>query len=474
LLESKKSAGEMGHRIAKHIYASDLGYMLEKSIYYILDAQGNVMSVYERKIEEEESVSYNQTEKYIYGSSRLGVHTEVVPVLASLYIAYDMDDVTHEIGYRNYELTNHLGNVLSVVSDKVISHDNSGTVDYWLADIRQSTDYSPFGVLLAKRDLRLTDPVTSNPIARGRFGFNGMEMDDELKLDGNSYDFGARFLDPRLGRWLTIDPLTKKFPSHSPYCFTINNPILYVDPDGNDVGFGNRIQNSVEVTTGFKLANTSSIFNSLLLNFASSKSGDLKGETDGVLSRHQLNFEIEGIQDWGETFVYYKNTKGKWEKYDGKVQVDEKTEFKIDIAVTYMGMVDDFSIGSYAETFLHEILVHAEEFTNALLEFESEMSAANGDETKMESARKTLNENLANWSKNNDKEGETNSSPSHKQMKAGVTNLEAAANEIIAILEKQLEAPDLDKKTRKTISKEVEGIKYELAKDLRPTIEKKQ
>lgn len=107
----------MGHRVAKHIFTS--GDVLEKSTYYILDAQGNTMSVYERVINSGgSSVSYNQTEKYIYGSSRLGVHPEIVPVLASLYTAYDMSDVTHEIGYRNYELTNHLGNVLSVVSDR--------------------------------------------------------------------------------------------------------------------------------------------------------------------------------------------------------------------------------------------------------------------------------------------------------------------------------------------------------------------
>ena len=56
---------------------------------------------------------------------------------------------THGIGKRNYELSNHLVNVLSVVSDKVILHGTGGVttpgtvVDYFLADIIQSTDYSP-------------------------------------------------------------------------------------------------------------------------------------------------------------------------------------------------------------------------------------------------------------------------------------------------------------------------------------------
>lgn len=65
-----------------------------------------------------------------------------------------------------------------------------------------------------------------------RYGFNGMSKDDELKGDGNSYDFGARMLDTRLGRWLTIDPKAGKYPDLSPYVFCANNPIIFIDPDG--------------------------------------------------------------------------------------------------------------------------------------------------------------------------------------------------------------------------------------------------
>jgi RHS repeat-associated protein len=65
-----------------------------------------------------------------------------------------------------------------------------------------------------------------------RYLFQGQEMDDEVKGDGNSYDFGARMLDPRLGRWLTIDPQSMKQPSQSPYKAFLNNPNLFIDPDG--------------------------------------------------------------------------------------------------------------------------------------------------------------------------------------------------------------------------------------------------
>ena len=65
-----------------------------------------------------------------------------------------------------------------------------------------------------------------------RFGFNGMEKDNEVKGIGNSMDFGARIYDSRLGKWLSTDPLQKKYPSLSPYNFVANNPIMFIDPDG--------------------------------------------------------------------------------------------------------------------------------------------------------------------------------------------------------------------------------------------------
>ena len=78
------------------------------------------------------------------------------------------------------------------------------------------------------------EPITKKGASTYRFGFNGMENDHELKGDGNSLDFGARIYDPRIGRWLSVDPLQVKFPSYSPYHAYACNPLLYVDKDGKD------------------------------------------------------------------------------------------------------------------------------------------------------------------------------------------------------------------------------------------------
>lgn len=65
-----------------------------------------------------------------------------------------------------------------------------------------------------------------------RYGFQGQESDDEMKGEGNSYTTEFRQYDPRLGRWLSLDPLAGKYPEESPYCSFGNNPIYFIDTDG--------------------------------------------------------------------------------------------------------------------------------------------------------------------------------------------------------------------------------------------------
>jgi RHS repeat-associated protein len=50
-----------------------------------------------------------------------------------------------------------------------------------------------------------------------RFGFNGMQKDDELKGEGNSLNYTFRMHDPRVGRFFSVDPLFKDYPQLTPY-----------------------------------------------------------------------------------------------------------------------------------------------------------------------------------------------------------------------------------------------------------------
>jgi RHS repeat-associated protein len=65
-----------------------------------------------------------------------------------------------------------------------------------------------------------------------RYGFNGKENDNDVKGEGNQQDYGMRIYDPRLGKFLSVDPLTKKYPELTPYQFASNRPIDGVDLDG--------------------------------------------------------------------------------------------------------------------------------------------------------------------------------------------------------------------------------------------------
>lgn len=68
-----------------------------------------------------------------------------------------------------------------------------------------------------------------------RYGFNGKEKDDEIKGNANQQNYGMRISDPRLGRFLSVDPLTKKYPELTPYQFASNTPIWGIDWDGLEV-----------------------------------------------------------------------------------------------------------------------------------------------------------------------------------------------------------------------------------------------
>jgi len=65
-----------------------------------------------------------------------------------------------------------------------------------------------------------------------RYGFNGKENDNEVKGIGNQQDYGMRIYDPRLGRFLSVDPLTINYPWNSPYSYAEGDPINYEDLDG--------------------------------------------------------------------------------------------------------------------------------------------------------------------------------------------------------------------------------------------------
>ena len=71
-----------------------------------------------------------------------------------------------------------------------------------------------------------------------RYGFQGQEKDDELKGEGNSLNYTFRMHDPRVGRFFAVDPLTKEYPHYTPYSFSGNKVIQFVEREGLEEDLG--------------------------------------------------------------------------------------------------------------------------------------------------------------------------------------------------------------------------------------------
>jgi RHS repeat-associated protein len=202
---------------------------LWKYTYYTYDASGNVMGVYElTKDAADEEYLYTEKEAHIYGASRLGVHN-----VDKLLVVYDNVNQTateqqpqpleRVLGEKFYELSNHLGNVVTVITDRKLTELDLTTGALYTADVLSYSDYYPFGMAMPGRKFE----------GDYRYGFNGMEMDNEVKgSNGSHYTTPFRQYDPRIGRWMSLDPMMGKYPDMSPYVAFNNNPIYFADPLG--------------------------------------------------------------------------------------------------------------------------------------------------------------------------------------------------------------------------------------------------
>lgn len=174
-------------------------------------------------------------ELHIYGNGaqgRIGMYTPNVP----RDITVQTNDVfARSLRKKQYELKDHLGNVRVVISD-LKQDDNMGTGSGpgpWTADVLAWNNYYAFGML---------QPGRHGSTESYRYGFNGKEMDNEIHDNpttgtsgmGNQYDYGFRIYDPRIGKFLSVDPLAPEYPWYTPYQFAGNSPVQAVDLDGRE------------------------------------------------------------------------------------------------------------------------------------------------------------------------------------------------------------------------------------------------
>jgi len=218
--------------------------------WYVRDMSGNIMAVYTAKGTGTAYSSYSLvlTEQDMYGSKRLGDISRNVDMKA----AYTPGSISAtQRGIRNYELANHLGNVLAVITDKKLGvSSNSTTVDYYTADVAGANDYYPFG---------MQQPGRGSQSTAYRYGFNGKENDNEVNGPGNWQDYGMRMYNPQIARFMREDPLTGKYPYLTPYQFASNSPISGVDQDGLEWAYYDKNNKQVDITPSTTYAQKLSI-----------------------------------------------------------------------------------------------------------------------------------------------------------------------------------------------------------------------
>jgi LysM repeat protein len=129
-----------------------------------------------------------------------------------------------EFGVKTFVNANHLQNVLVTISDKKLGVSaNNTTIDYYTADVVTANDYYPGGMNMPGRKF-------SQGNSKYRYSINGQEKESELNENITTAEFWE--YDSRIVRRWNVDPVVKV--DESPYATFRNNPVVIVDPSGED------------------------------------------------------------------------------------------------------------------------------------------------------------------------------------------------------------------------------------------------
>ena len=125
-----------------------------------------------------------------------------------------------DFGKMNINMTDKIEKKEATFAVPYNSEDNNDYVD---GEVVQHIEYVPFGEVFVEE---------RNNIWNTPYLFNAKEFDEETGL----YYYGARYYDPRLSLWLSIDPKEEKYSNVSTYCYVISNLLpLHPETSSNEL-----------------------------------------------------------------------------------------------------------------------------------------------------------------------------------------------------------------------------------------------
>ena len=194
------------------------------NITYIYDATGVKL---QKKVTEsgQQDIITKYAGNYVY--QKTGTATEVLQFFntAEGYAEPTISSGTVSKWNYVYQYKDHLGNIR-------LSYKNIGTTSNPSLQIVEENNYYPFG--LKHRGYNYVVNGSENNFQT----FQGQEKEEELGK--NTYAFQWRDYDPAIARFNKIDRFAEKYASHSPYAFTKNNPIRFLEVKGDSlwISFG--------------------------------------------------------------------------------------------------------------------------------------------------------------------------------------------------------------------------------------------
>ncbi len=215
----------------------------------------------------------------------------------------------------------------------------------------QKTHYYPFGMAYGESTGGEKQP----------YKYNGKELDTKHGL--NMYDYSARYMDPAIGRFTSIDPLAEKYYSISPYVYVANNPMKYVDYRGDSISVAeeHRTQFQSDLKNTFGSKASSLTFNS---------SGNL------VLAGKEKDFTKGMTKDQKNTYKGLK--KAMNDKQTTSVVYADNHNLTVEGQTKSVDVVKEFGGGLYSKTDNIIVIAPSVGTVNVTLDDISKATIANG------------------------------------------------------------------------------------------------